>query len=71
MAPQRVQLAVRAPSFPRTDGADSTAASFLSDAARARQWDGESRGRGKEYRHSRGVLTVTIKPKPYKADHAP
>lgn len=26
---------------------------------------------GKEYRHYRGVLTSTSKPKPYKADHAP
>ena len=26
---------------------------------------------GKEYRHYRGVLTATSKPRPYKADHAP
>lgn len=26
---------------------------------------------GKEYRHYRGVLTTTSKPRPYKADHAP
>jgi hypothetical protein len=26
---------------------------------------------GKEYRHYRGVVTATRKPKPYKADHAP
>ena len=26
---------------------------------------------GKEYRHYRGILTSTSKPKPYKADHAP
>jgi hypothetical protein len=26
---------------------------------------------GKEYRHYRGVVTATSKPKPYRADHAP
>jgi hypothetical protein len=26
---------------------------------------------GKEYRHYRGVVTVTSKPRPYRADHAP
>lgn len=26
---------------------------------------------GKEYRHYRGVLSATSKPKPYKTDHAP
>lgn len=26
---------------------------------------------GKEYRHYRGVLTATSKPRPYQADHAP
>lgn len=26
---------------------------------------------GKEYRHYRGVLSSTSKPKPYNADHAP
>lgn len=26
---------------------------------------------GKEYRHYRGVLTATSKPRPYKADHTP
>jgi hypothetical protein len=26
---------------------------------------------GKDYRHYRGVLTATSKPRPYKADHAP
>ena len=26
---------------------------------------------GREYRHYRGVLTATSKPRPYKADHAP
>jgi hypothetical protein len=26
---------------------------------------------GKDYRHYRGILTATSKPRPYKADHAP
>jgi len=26
---------------------------------------------GKEYRHYRGILTTTSKPRPYKADHTP
>jgi ribosomal protein S27AE len=26
---------------------------------------------GKDYRHYRGIVTATSKPRPYKADHAP